>query len=91
MPVGIRSRLTVNTAEAAIGAALAGLGITRVLSYQIAKARKDGGLVVVLNSFEPEPSPVSLVYDDQGLFPMKRRAFLDFANPRLKARLLETL
>lgn len=91
VPVGIRSRLTVNTAEAAIGAALAGLGITRVLSYQIAKARKDGGLVVVLNAFEPEPSPVSLVYDDQGLFPMKRRAFLDFANPRLKARLLETL
>ena len=90
LPVGIRSRLTVNTAEAAISAALSGLGITRVLSYQIAKAEKDGRLVVVLELFEPEPSPVSLVYDDQGLSPKKRRAFLDFANPRLKARLLET-
>ena len=87
--VGIRSRLTVNTAEAAISAAIAGLGVTRVLSYQIADAKKDGKLLSLLEPFEPQPSPVSLVYDDQGLFPLKRRAFLDFANPRLKARLLE--
>ena len=30
----IRARLAVNTAEAAIDAALGGLGVTRVLSYQ---------------------------------------------------------
>ena len=65
--VAIRSRLTVNTAEAAIGAAIAGLGVTRVLSYQIADAKKDGKLLSLLESFEPEPSPVSLVYDNQGL------------------------
>jgi DNA-binding transcriptional LysR family regulator len=34
--VRVRSRLAVNTAEAAIDAAIAGLGITRVLSYQAA-------------------------------------------------------
>ena len=36
--VAIHSRLVVNTAEAAIDAAIAGVGITRVLSYQIANA-----------------------------------------------------
>jgi DNA-binding transcriptional LysR family regulator len=85
--VRVRSRLTVNTAEAAIGAAMSDLGITRVLSYQIEEAKKEEKLALMLESFEPEPLPISLVYDDQGIFPLKRRAFLDFANPRLRARL----
>lgn len=84
-PVPIMSRLIVNTAEAAIDAAIAGLGITRVLSYQMTSARRSGGLAVILEPFEPDPSPVSLVYDGQGLLPLKTRAFLDFAVPRLRA------
>ena len=37
-----RCRLNVNTAEAAIDAAIAGVGITHVLSYQVARAVADG-------------------------------------------------
>jgi DNA-binding transcriptional LysR family regulator len=88
-PVAIHSRLIVNTAEAAIDAAIAGVGITRVLSYQIANAMQADALAVVLEKFEPAPSPVSLVYTGQGRLPLKLRAFLDFAAPRLKARLLQ--
>ncbi len=88
--VAIRSRLSVNTAEAAIDAAIAGLGVTRVLSYQIANARRMGLLDIVLQSFEPAPSPVSLVYAAQGLLPLKLRAFLDFAAPRLKTAMLQS-
>jgi len=47
----IRSRLSVNTAEAAIDAAIAGVGVTRVLSYLAAQAVADGKLQVVLSSF----------------------------------------
>lgn len=86
--VAIRARLIVNTAEAAIDAAAAGLGITRVLSYQIADRVRAGTLVVALETFEPPPSPVSLVYAGQRLLPQKLRAFLDFAAPRLKFELL---
>ena len=85
--VSIRSRLVVNTAEAAIDAAIAGLGISRVLSYQIADAQAAGLLAVVLKEFEPEPWPVSLVYPGGRLLPLKVRAFLDFAAVRLRARL----
>jgi DNA-binding transcriptional LysR family regulator len=85
----VRSRLTVTTAEAALDAALAGAGLTRVLSYQAASALRDGRLVLVLRDFEPEPNPVSLVYPSGRLVPLKLRAFLDFAVPRLKARLQE--
>ena len=81
--VKIHSRLVVNTAEAAITAAQAGLGLTRVLSYQIADAVRDGRLVPVLVSCEPDPWPVSFVYPPRGLVPQKLRAFLDFAVPKL--------
>lgn len=87
--VPIRSRLRINTAEAAIDAAIVGTGLTRVLSYQIADAVRSGALVPVLQSFEPPPWPVSLVHAGQGLLPVKLRAFLDFAAPRLKQRLLQ--
>ena len=85
--VAVRSRLVVSTAEAAIDAAIAGIGITRVLSYQVAEAVAAGKLVVVLAEFEPPRSPVSLVTNGQGLLPQKLRAFLDFATPLLRARL----
>lgn len=85
-PVAIRSRLVVNTAEAAIDAAIAGLGVTRVLSYQVEAARRTGQLALMLEAFEPPPSPVNLVHAGQGLLPLKTRAFLDFAAQRLRAR-----
>jgi DNA-binding transcriptional LysR family regulator len=87
--VPIHSRLIVNTAEAAIDAAITGLGMTCVLSYQAAAALQAGTLSLALEKFEPVPSPVSLVYAGQGLLPQKLRAFLDFASPRLKARLAQ--
>ncbi|TIV50455.1 MAG: LysR family transcriptional regulator, partial [Mesorhizobium sp.] len=89
--VPVRSRLRVNTAEAAIDAAIAGLGLTKVLSYQADAAVRAGTLRVVLESFEPPPWPVNLVHAGQGLLPVKLRAFLDFAAPRLKERLARSL
>lgn len=85
--VAIHSRLTVSTADAAIDAAVAGLGLARVLSYQVASAIRSSELVVVLRDFEPPPWPVSLVFAGQRLLPQKVRAFLEFAAPRLKAEL----
>lgn len=87
LAVPIRSRLAVNTAEAAVDAAVAGLGITRVLSYQAARAEMAGLLVPLLQDFEPPPAPVHLVYPAQGLVPLKLRALLDFATSRLRATL----
>ena len=85
--VPIRPKLIVNTAEAAIDAAIEGVGLTQVLSYQIERAVKAGALVTTLRRFEPAPLPVNLVYSSQRRLPLKVRAFLDFASPRLRARL----
>ena len=83
----VRARLAVNTAEAAIDGAVAGLGVTRVLSYQVAQAAADGRIEIVLAEYEPAPASVSLIHGQQGLTPVKVRMFLDFAAPRLRARL----
>ena len=85
--VSIRPKLIVNSAEAAIDAAIAGVGLTRVLSYQIEHAIKAGTLAAVLKRFEPASLPISLVYTQQPRLPLKVRAFLDFAAPRLRERL----
>src|SRR5262245_38337645 len=79
--VRVHSRLVVNTAEAAVDAAIAGLGVTRVLSYQATAAAKARKLTIVLREFEPAPSPVSLVHAGGERLPLKLPAFLDFAAP----------
>jgi DNA-binding transcriptional LysR family regulator len=85
--VTIRPRLAVNTADAAIAASIAAAGITRVLSYQIAAPVAAGALRLILRAFEPERLPVHLIHAGHSLQPLKLRAFLDFAAPRLKASL----
>lgn len=82
-----RPRLTVNSAEAAIDGALAGAGITRVLSYQAQRPFTEGSLVRLLREFEPPPLPVSLVYVGRGRLPQKLRALVDYVAPRLRARI----
>jgi DNA-binding transcriptional LysR family regulator len=85
--VAIRPRLTVNTADAAIAAAVASAGVTRVLSYQVRDAVAAGALRLILRPHEPEPLPVHATYPAQSLLPLKLRAFLDFAAPRIKSSL----
>jgi DNA-binding transcriptional LysR family regulator len=83
----IKTRLTVNTSEAAVLAALAGMGVARVMSYKMDAARRAGTLEIVLEDFEPEPVPAHIVYAQRKPVPLKLRAFLNWMSPRLKARL----
>ena len=85
--VPIHSRLIVDSAEAAIDAAVGGLGLARVLSYQLREFLSEGVLKTVLDDAEQDPWPVSLVYPSRGLMALKVRAFLDFSASRLKERL----
>jgi DNA-binding transcriptional LysR family regulator len=88
--VRVHSRLSTSTAEAAIDATVAGIGLTCTLSYQIAEAVKAGRLQVVLRKFEPAALPVSLLYVRESRLTAKLRSFIDYAAPRLRARLLDS-
>lgn len=85
--VAIAHRLMITTAETATEAALAGVGIARVLSYHAAGYIANGQLRLVLEEFEPPLLPLSLIYPSQRQVPLKLRAFLDFATPRLREML----
>ena len=63
------------------------VGVTRVLSYQSAAAVAAGLLEIVLAKHEPAALPVHLLHASRVHVPLKLRAFLDFATPRLRERL----
>jgi DNA-binding transcriptional LysR family regulator len=84
-------RLKINTAEAAIDAAIAGVGVTNVLSYQVARAVAAGKLRLVLQDYEPDPIPVHLVHAGQTILPLKLRRFTEFAASRLRKSLAADL
>ncbi len=90
LAVTLRSRLGVNTIDAAIDASLAGAGVVRAVSYQVADYVRGGRLQLLLEAYEPVPPPVHLVYDKQNRLPLKLRAFVDYAVPRLRDRLILT-
>jgi DNA-binding transcriptional LysR family regulator len=85
--VVLQPRLAVNSPEAAAQAAILGVGVTRLLHYQVAEAIRRDELAIVLATHEPEPAPVHLVHAARGLMPLKMRHFLDFAAPRLRQAL----
>jgi DNA-binding transcriptional LysR family regulator len=85
--IRVQSRLAVNLGEAEAAAAAEGAGIARVLSYLIDDLVKSRSVVKLLESCEPPPMPVSVVYSSQRQLPLKLRAFLDFSIPRLRKRL----
>jgi DNA-binding transcriptional LysR family regulator len=78
------TQFIVNTADVAIAAAIAGRGLTRVLSYQIAPALQAGQLAIVLAEFEPSPLPIHIVHREGRRAAARVRAFVDFAVDRLR-------
>jgi DNA-binding transcriptional LysR family regulator len=84
-PVSIR--LTATLPEMVVAAAVAGLGLAQVTSYQAEAAVRAGHLVPVLRDFEAAPTDIHLVHPSSRRVPLKLRAFLDFAAPRLQERL----
>lgn len=83
--VPIKPRLVVNSVRAALGAAVAGLGVTRLLTYHVAERVEDGSLRVLLRDAELPARPVNLLVPQGRSNVPKVRAFLDFAVPRLRA------
>lgn len=83
--VRLRPRLTVTSNDGAIEAATAGLGICRLLSYQIADQLTAGRLKIVLADHEEAPWPVHLVHRESKFGSSKVRNFIDVLADHLRA------
>jgi DNA-binding transcriptional LysR family regulator len=84
--VRVEPRLAVNSADAAIAAAEAGLGITRTLSYQAQAGLEAGRLALVLQEVAPAPVPISLVYPARRLGSPNVAAFVNAARAHFRER-----
>lgn len=80
--------LAVTTPESAADAARLGVSVARLLHYQALDGLRCGELRLLLESVEPEPAPVHLLYTARELAPLKLRKFIDFAAPALRQSLL---
>jgi DNA-binding transcriptional LysR family regulator len=83
--LSLPTRLVVNRNDVAIAAAVAGRGLARALSYQIAPELRAGKLQIVLSEFEPPPVPINVVYAEGRRAAAKVRAFVDLAVERLRS------
>jgi len=82
----VHTRFSTNSAESAIAAAIAGVGIVQTTDYQAEQAVREGKLKVLFEDIETALTPVSLVYASNRLLPLKLRCFIDFMVPRLHER-----
>ena len=77
--VALNHAVTFNSVEAAVLAAVHGLGITRSVDLMLARHLASGALQVVLPEWAGEGPALSIVYPAAGRGSAKVRAFADFA------------
>lgn len=80
----IKPRLSVTGNDAAIAAAIQGLGITRVLSYQVAPFLASGQVQTLLSEYEPKPLPIHVLHREGRHASAKVRTFVDLMVERLR-------
>ena len=81
----LHARMRTTSNDSAIAAAVAGLGITRLLSYQVSAHIKSGALQTVLEDFEAAPLPVNVLHHEGRRATQKVRSFVDMAVDALRA------
>lgn len=85
LAVKVKPRLTVTNNDSAIAAVLKDLGVTRLLSYQIAPYLASGQLQTVLEEFEPEPLPIHVLHREGRYASAKVRTFVDLMVANLRS------
>lgn len=83
--VKLHPRLTVTSNDGAIEAARGGLGITRLMSYQVAGHLTRGELVRLLPHYEMPALPIHVVHQESRHSSAKVRSFIDLMVSRLRA------
>ena len=83
--VPVDSVLRTNQIDAAVQAAVAGLGWAQFFDYHVADELAKGTLVEVLREHAGPPIPAQIVYPHARLLSANVRAFIDFALPQLRA------
>jgi DNA-binding transcriptional LysR family regulator len=84
--VAVKPRLVVNTTDATVDAAVGGLGLACVMSYQADAHVTAGALRPVLAEYQPPPVPIHVVHPAGRHLSTKIRLFLDHLTEGLRRR-----
>ena len=84
--VKVQPSLTVSDNDAASKAAVSGIGITRLLSYQVAENLKKGDLKIVLGEFESKSVPVYVVHREGRYSSARIKTFVDLISEHLRSQ-----
>ncbi|MDP3355794.1 MAG: LysR family transcriptional regulator [Polaromonas sp.] len=82
--LSVSGNLDFNQNAPAVAACAAGVGVGSFFSYQVAPYLKDKQLRTVLETFEPPPRPISVVYPHARLLPVRTRVFIDWIKHELR-------
>ena len=82
--VPVTGNLEFNHVAPAAEACLAGLGFGMFISYQVAHHIEHNRLHIVLESFEPPPRPIHVVYPHARLLPARTKIFIEWIKQELK-------
>ncbi|HJT13589.1 MAG TPA: LysR family transcriptional regulator [Dongiaceae bacterium] len=84
----MRSRVTVNSAEAYIACCLAGLGLIQIPAYDVKAHLAAGELVSVMPDYRAAPMPMNLLYPNRQHLSRRLQVLADWLEGLLRQRLL---
>lgn len=83
--VPVAGTLRINSSQALVKAALAGIGLVKLSSFMVTEEVKTGVLVSVLNDYCARDIDIHAAYPTQRYLPSKVRVFIDFLIERFNA------
>ncbi|HVE44174.1 MAG TPA: LysR family transcriptional regulator [Gammaproteobacteria bacterium] len=84
IPITVSGNLKINSNQALVKAALAGLGLVKLSSFLVAEEVKAGALVSVLEAYCPSDIDIHIAYPHLRFVPSKVNVFIDFLVERLR-------
>jgi DNA-binding transcriptional LysR family regulator len=85
--VPVRSRVTVNSAEAYIACCLAGLGLIQIPAYDVKRHLEAGELIEVMTNMRAEPMRMTFLYSHRQHLSRRLQVFADWLEKLLKREL----
>ncbi|HPG89642.1 MAG TPA: LysR substrate-binding domain-containing protein, partial [Hyphomicrobium sp.] len=84
----MRSRVTVNSAEAYIACCIAGVGLIQIPAYDVRDSLASGALVKVMPKHHAAPLPITLLYPRRQHLSRRLQVFVDWMEALLKRDVL---
>lgn len=82
--IPVTGNVRINSSQALVKSALAGLGLVRLSSFMVTEELKAGALISVLGEYCPHDIDIHAAYPNQRYVPSKVKVFIDFLMERFR-------